>query len=91
MKAILFYLGLLPLFVDLAALIPVDILTILLITVITVGGDKLCYVIMATKIATALAGHHYVVVARKATAILLFGAGVYLLIMTLFLPSRFTN
>lgn len=48
-KAILFYLGLFPAFIDLSALSPADIGIILLIAAGAVGGSKLLYAFMAEK------------------------------------------
>ena len=48
-KAVLFYLGFFPAFVDLAAITPVDIALILGITLITVGGVKLVYAYFADR------------------------------------------
>lgn len=54
-KAVLFYLGFFPAFVDLGAVTVVDILLIVLITVITVGGVKLCYAWLVSRAGQALA------------------------------------
>lgn len=48
-KAILFYLGFLPAFVDLAAISMVDTLVIVLIATVAVGGVKLVYAYMANR------------------------------------------
>lgn len=48
-KAILFYLGFFPAFVDLPTLTYLDTGIIIAITIVTVGGAKLCYAFMASK------------------------------------------
>ena len=48
-KAILFYLGFFPAFVDLARMTPVDTLTIVAIAAIGVGGAKLVYAWLADR------------------------------------------
>ncbi|HLS98941.1 MAG TPA: LysE family transporter [Porticoccaceae bacterium] len=49
-KAMLFYLGFLPAFVDLAALSPGDTLWILLIAAVAVGGVKSAYAVLAWRL-----------------------------------------
>ena len=48
-KAILFYLGFFPAFVDLSTLTIADTGIIIIIAVVTVGGVKLCYAFMASR------------------------------------------
>ncbi|HDZ08830.1 LysE family translocator [Pseudohongiella sp.] len=54
-KAVFFYLGFFPAFVDLSVLTVPDILLIVLITVITVGGVKLCYAWLVSRAGQTLA------------------------------------
>ena len=48
-KAILFYLGFFPAFIDLSAMTPVDTLIIVLIAILAVGGAKLVYAFLADR------------------------------------------
>ena len=48
-KAILFYLGFFPAFIDLSAMTPVDTLIIVLIAILAVGGAKLIYAFLADR------------------------------------------
>lgn len=78
-KAILFYLGFLPAFFDLNALAVSDIVAIVAITILTVGGVKLGYAYAAHKAGRALggkAGHAM----RIAAACTLIGVGLFALL-----------
>ena len=48
-KAILFYLGFFPAFIDLSVMTPVDTLIIVLIAILAVGGAKLVYAFLADR------------------------------------------
>jgi threonine/homoserine/homoserine lactone efflux protein len=48
-KAILFYLGFFPAFIDLSAMTAVDTLIIVLIAILSVGGSKLVYAFLADR------------------------------------------
>jgi threonine/homoserine/homoserine lactone efflux protein len=48
-KAILFYLGFFPAFIDLSTMTPVDTLIIVLIAILAVGGAKLVYAFLADR------------------------------------------
>jgi threonine/homoserine/homoserine lactone efflux protein len=48
-KAILFYLGFLPAFIDLSTMTPADTLIIILIAIVGVGGAKLVYAFLADR------------------------------------------
>ena len=48
-KAILFYLGFFPAFIDLSAMTPTDTLIIVLIAILAVGGGKLVYAFLADR------------------------------------------
>ena len=54
-KAIFFYLGFFPAFVDLDSVTFIDILVICLITLVTVGGVKLLYAWLVSRAGRALA------------------------------------
>lgn len=53
-KALLFYLGFLPAFVDLAAWTARDLVVVALATLLAVGGVKSAYAVLATRAARAL-------------------------------------
>ncbi|MDH7944089.1 LysE family translocator [Pseudohongiella sp. SYSU M77423] len=55
-KAVLFYLGFFPAFVDVAAITFWDVLLIMLITIICVGGVKLVYAALVARAGQLLAG-----------------------------------
>ena len=48
-KAILFYLGFFPAFIDLSSMTPADTLAIVIIAIIGVGGAKLVYAYLASR------------------------------------------
>ena len=77
-KAILFYASLLPTFVDLAALSASQIFTIALITIVSVGGVKIVYAIIANTIADRTSGFIYERQAKIVAGGLLMTAGGYL-------------
>lgn len=79
LKAILFYASLFPLFVDLEAVGSADLLLIILITTLSVGGVKLAYAIAARKLAVFLPSACFGRVARRGAGLLLLGAGGYLI------------
>jgi len=58
-KAIYFYLSLLPQFIDLAALQMSDALVFLLVTLAAVGGTKIMYAIFASQLVATAAGKRY--------------------------------
>jgi threonine/homoserine/homoserine lactone efflux protein len=55
-KAVLFYLGFFPAFVDIAAITHWDVLLIMVITIISVGGVKLVYAALVARAGQLLAG-----------------------------------
>lgn len=78
-KAILFYLGFLPVFVDLSRLDASDASLILAITVLAVGGVKLAYAWLATRVSLnfgAKLGNRL----QKITAALISGTAIWLLL-----------
>lgn len=79
-KAIFFYLSLLPLFIDLTAVRWADVAGIAAITVLAVGGTKLFYVLSAQRLLRMLPGGRLQGVTRKAAGAALVGAGGYLVI-----------
>ncbi|SRR6056297_1689810 len=77
-KAIFFYLSLLPLFIDLTTVQWADVASIAAITVLAVGGTKLCYVLSAQRLMRMLRGGRWQGVTQKAAGAALVGAGGYL-------------
>lgn len=81
-KAIFFYLGFLPAFIDLAAMTMGDILLVMLVTIISVGGVKLAYAYTAVRAGVLLGGNRYRWLYRLAGSVLIL-IGAYLLITAL--------
>ena len=81
-KAIFFYTSLFPIFIDLSALKTVEILTIVGITVISVGGVKTLYAISAIKAINVAKKLKFENTARKIAAGIMIGAGSYLVAKT---------
>lgn len=79
-KAIFFYVSLLPTFVDLEALLLTDVLMIVLVTIVTVGGVKVFYAIYAYKVATISKGYNLENKAKKLAGGFMVGAGGYLIV-----------
>jgi threonine/homoserine/homoserine lactone efflux protein len=84
--AILFYASLFPAFVDLTTLNTSDVIVISLLTVLAVGGVKLCYAYSASKIVSLpsvlkLQQKAYRTVKVAAGGVMV-GAGVYLIMKT---------
>lgn len=77
-KALVFYLGFLPAFVDLAALDALDVAAVMLIALVAVGGVKLAYAFAAAR-AGALAQGGAVVWVRRVGALVLCAAAFLLL------------
>lgn len=79
-KAIVFYASLLPIFVNLSTIQVKDIVVIIFITVIGVGGMKFIYVFFASKIVTYAQKANMEIVAKKIVGgIMVIGAGGYLM------------
>lgn len=78
-KAVLFYLSLFPVFVDLSALQAADVTTIVCVTVVSVGGVKVTYAVSARKVATMARKLNLENKARKTAGALMLGAGGYIL------------
>jgi threonine/homoserine/homoserine lactone efflux protein len=79
-KAILFYASLFPAFVDIASLTMSDVVLIMLVTVIAVGGVKVAYALAANRIACLSKDVVFRQEARVAAGGLLVGAGGYLIV-----------
>lgn len=79
-KAIFFYMSLFPIFIDLSALQSIDILVILAITIVGVGGVKIIYALSASKIALLARHRRFDNATRKTAGGLMIGAGSYLMV-----------
>lgn len=79
-KAILFYASLFPAFVDIASLTTSDVVLIMLVTVVAVGGVKVAYALAANRIACLSKGIVLRREARVAAGGLLMGVGGYLIV-----------
>lgn len=86
-KAILFYLGFLPAFVDLANLRASDVALVALVAVVAVGGVKLVYAGLADRARTFL-GPDAVRGLHRVAALVVAGVAVYLLCGTLLSSFR---
>lgn len=81
-KAIIFYVSLLPMFIDLSALQTQDILIVLFVTITSVGGVKVFYALSAIKVADYARELKFENAARKTAGGLMLGAGTYLIVKT---------
>lgn len=79
-KAIFFYVSLFPAFVNLEALHIADILMIMLVTMVTVGGVKIFYVFSANTVASMSKGYGFESKAKKVAGGFMVGAGSYLIV-----------
>jgi threonine/homoserine/homoserine lactone efflux protein len=79
-KAIVFYVSLLPVFVDLSALHVADTLTIISVMVVSVGGVKFIYAFSAIKVAALAKRYKFDNAARKSAGGLMVGAASYLIV-----------
>lgn len=79
-KAILFYLGFFPAFLDLSQLTFLDTGIIILLATVTVGGTKLGYAMMADQARTLFQNPAALKRLNMAAGSVLLGAGIYLLI-----------
>jgi threonine/homoserine/homoserine lactone efflux protein len=79
-KAIVFYVSLFPVFVDLSSLHVADILTIISVMVVAVGGVKAIYAFSSLKVASLAKRYKLDNAARKTAGGLMVGAGSYLII-----------
>ena len=79
-KAIIFYVSLFPVFIDLPALQVAEILIIIVVTVASVGGVKIFYALSATKVANFARELRFENAATKTAGGLMVGAGTYLIV-----------
>lgn len=80
MKAILFYASLFPALMNKTAFSLSDIITVITVTIITVGGVKLAYAIMALTIVSRLQARSASRHTKKVAGGLMIGAGGYTMI-----------
>ena len=78
-KAILFYASFLPIFIDIGTIQTLDVLIIVLITILGVGGVKLVYAILANNISASLLDSKYKKMANKLAGGFMLGAGSYII------------
>jgi threonine/homoserine/homoserine lactone efflux protein len=78
-KAILFYASLLPAFIDMHALGMTTVCSIIVITIVTVGGVKLIYAVMARALVAKWGSVRQQRWLRTATGGLMLGCGSYLI------------
>ncbi len=79
MKAIVFYLSLLPVFVDLTQVTRMDAVLILAVSVFAVGSAKLLYVVLACRLRTWRVNQHLRQWMQRAAGAVMVGAGTWLL------------
>jgi threonine/homoserine/homoserine lactone efflux protein len=79
-KAIFFYLSLLPIFIDLTALRPLDIMVVILVTIFSVGGTKVLYAFYAIRLVSLVKSTRFESASRKVAGAALLGAGSYLVV-----------
>lgn len=79
-KAIFFYASLFPIFVNLEVLNLTDVVIIMLVTIVTVGGVKIFYAVSANKIISMSKGYNLESKAKKVAGSFMLGAGSYLII-----------
>jgi threonine/homoserine/homoserine lactone efflux protein len=80
LKAIFFYLSLLPIYVDLAVLQLGDALLVVLLTLLAVGGTKVLYAVFAARLVAAAAGSRLVQASSRTAGVILIGAGSYIVV-----------
>lgn len=81
-KAIIFYVSLFPVFLDLSELRVADVLTIILVMVVSVGGIKTLYACFARKVTSMARKYNFENATRKTAGGLMVGAGGYLIVKT---------
>lgn len=79
-KAIIFYASLLPLFVELSPLDPKDGAIVITVTVLSVGGAKLFYAGLASRLSQRKIARGSATVARKSIAVGVMTAGGFLIV-----------
>lgn len=80
LKAILFYLSLLPMFIDLTEPRLSEVLIVISVTIFAVGGTKALYAVFAQRLASLAKNNQFENASRKAAGATLIGAGSYLVV-----------
>ena len=81
-KAILFYLGFFPAFIDLSRMTPADTLTIIVIAIVGVGGAKLVYAYLADRASLTFKDKRAVRAINILAACVMIAVGLTLLLRT---------
>ena len=81
-KAILFYLGFFPAFIDLSTITPADTLIIILIAIVGVGGAKLVYAFLADRASLLLRDSRALHGINMLAACVMIAVGIALLLKT---------
>jgi len=81
-KAILFYLGFFPAFIDLSTMTPADTLVIILIAIVGVGGAKLVYAYLADRAAVVFRDSRALRGINRLAACIMIAVAVTLLLKT---------
>ena len=81
-KAIFFYASLFPTFLELSNLGYAEIAWVLGVIIVTVGGVKLTYAVLAKKVATIARRFSIAKQAKVASGSLMIGSGTYLIIQS---------
>jgi threonine/homoserine/homoserine lactone efflux protein len=81
-KAILFYLGFFPAFIDLSSMTPADTLAIVIIAILGVGGAKLVYAFLAARASLLFRDSRALQGINRLAACVMVGVGVSLLLKT---------
>jgi threonine/homoserine/homoserine lactone efflux protein len=81
-KAILFYLGFFPAFIDLPAMTPADTLIIVLIAILAVGGAKLVYAFLADRASSMFKNSRALRGINILAACIMIAVGIALLLKT---------
>jgi threonine/homoserine/homoserine lactone efflux protein len=83
-KAILFYSGFFPAFLDLSSVTLADIIIIIVIATLAVGGAKLVYAYMADRASLLLSSSHATRIINIIAATVMVGVGVLLAVKTFY-------
>ncbi len=79
-KAIFFYISLLPAFINLAELSSADVIVVLMIDILIVGGVKILYALSAGKVASLSKSPGYENKIQKLAGSLMVGVGSYIIV-----------
>ena len=81
-KAILFYLGFFPAFIDLSTMTPIDTLIIIFIAILGVGGAKLVYAYLADRASVVFKDSRALLGLNRLAASIMIAVGIALLVKT---------